>query len=158
MAKRVVINTGPLIALAKAEVLDVAARLPIEFICPSQVHNELLTGANLGLIPVAPVWLRILPLQTHPSALAYSVVDIGEAAVIHLAMEQGIDWVCMDDAKGRRAAQSVGLNATGTLGLLAKAKSLKIIPTVRPIVERLLKEGRWFHPELIRRVLEQVGE
>jgi predicted nucleic acid-binding protein len=47
---------------------------------------------------------------------------------------------------------------TGTLGLLLKAKSLALIPGVRPFVDRLLREGGWFDPELVRRVLEQAGE
>lgn len=158
MAERIVTNTGPLIALAKAEALDVAARLPLEFICPPQVHDELATGVRLGHLVVEPEWLRVIELSSPPPALALAAVDLGEAAVIQLACEQNIPWVCMDDWKGRRAALAVGLNVTGTLGLLMKAKSLEIIPAIRPFVDRLLNEGGWFNPELVRRVLGQVGE
>ena len=158
MAERIVINTGPLIALAKAEALDVAARLPLEFICPPQVHEELAAGVRAGHLTIAPDWLHVVELSAPPPALARAAIDLGEAAVIQLAMEQGVGWVCMDDWKGRRAALAVGLNVTGTLGLLLKAKSLAIIPAVRPFVDRLLEEGGWFNPELLRRVLEQAGE
>lgn len=158
MAERIVINTGPLIALAKAEALDVAARLPLEFICPPQVHDELAAGVRVGHIGVEPDWLRVIELSAPPPALALAAIDLGEAAVIQLAAEQGIAWVCMDDWKGRRVALAVGLNVTGTLGLLMKAKSLAIIPAIRPFLDRLLQEGGWFNPELVRRVLEQVGE
>ena len=41
MAERIVINTGPLIALARMDALDVAGQLPYQFICPSQVREEL---------------------------------------------------------------------------------------------------------------------
>ena len=158
MAERIVTNTGPLIALAKAEALDVAARLPLEFICPPEVHDELAAGVRLGHLAVEPEWLRVIELSSPPPALALAAVDLGEAAVIQLACEQNIAWVCMDDWKGRRAALAVGLNVTGTLGLLMKAKSLEIIPAIRPFVDRLLKEGGWFNPDLVRRVLEHVGE
>lgn len=158
MAERIVTNTGPLIALAKAEALDVAARLPFEFICPPQVHEELAAGVQFGHLAVEPPWLHVVELSAPPPALAVAAIDLGEAAVIQLALEQRVGWVCMDDWKGRRAALAVGLNVTGTLGLLLKAKSSAIIPAIRPFVDRLLEAGGWFHPELVRRVLEQAGE
>lgn len=158
MAERIVTNTGPLIALAKAEALDVAARLPLEFICPPQVHDELAAGVRVGHLAVEPEWLHVVELSAPPPALALAAIDLGEAAVIQLAVEQGVGWVCMDDWKGRRAALAVGLNVTGTLGLLLKAKSLELIPAIRPFVDRLLEEGGWFNPQLVHRVLEQAGE
>lgn len=48
MAERIVINTGPLIALARMDALDVPGQLPYEFICPRQVREELDDGASLG--------------------------------------------------------------------------------------------------------------
>jgi len=158
MAERIVINTGPLIALAKAEALDVAAQLPLEFLCPPQVHEELAAGVRVGHLTVEPEWLRVVELSTPPPVLVRAAIDVGEAAVIQLAVEQGVGWVCMDDWKGRRAALAVGLNVTGTLGLLLKAKSLLLIPAVRPFVDRLLVVGGWFNRELVRRVLEEAGE
>ncbi|MBK9317297.1 MAG: hypothetical protein IPM55_24070 [Acidobacteria bacterium] len=47
MSERIVINTGPLIALGRMQAFDVIERLPYEFRCPPQVENELLTGAAL---------------------------------------------------------------------------------------------------------------
>ena len=54
MAERIVISTGPLIALAKAEALDVAGRLPLVFLCPPQVHEELAAGVRFGHLTVEP--------------------------------------------------------------------------------------------------------
>lgn len=158
MAERLVINTGPIIALAHADALSIAQELPYDFLCPTQVRDELMRGIQMGLPVVNPTWLKIELLKRPLDPLAGISIDMGEAAVIQLALEQQVSWVCMDDWKGRRAALAVGLNVTGTLGLLLKAKALKIIPAVRPFVDRLLATGRWFHPDLVRRVLEQVGE
>ena len=47
MAERIVINTGPLIALARMGALDIGAQLPYEFICPLEVKDELDDGAAL---------------------------------------------------------------------------------------------------------------
>ena len=71
MTERIVINTGPLIALAKAEALDVAARLPLEFICPPQVHEELAAGVRAGHLTVEPAWLRVVELSAPLPALYF---------------------------------------------------------------------------------------
>lgn len=47
-SERIVINTGPLIALARAEALDLAGRLPLRFICPREVREELDAGTAEG--------------------------------------------------------------------------------------------------------------
>lgn len=44
MAERIVINTGPLITLARIDCLGIAAQLPFEFISPEQVRRELDSG------------------------------------------------------------------------------------------------------------------
>lgn len=158
MAELLVVNTGPLIALSMADALDVAGKLPFEFICTPQVCDELAQGIVLGLPPIAPDWLRVVAL-THPlPALARTTLDPGEAAVIQRALDKNAAWVCIDDWKGRRAALAVGLKVTGTLGLLLKAKSLNLVVAIRPIVDRLLHHGRWYHPELVKRILDQAGE
>jgi uncharacterized protein len=158
MAERIVINTGPLIALARIEILDVIGRLPIEFLCPQEVRDELDRGVEAGLQPVSPEWLRVIPLRVPPSPLALSALDLGEAAVIQLALEAGISRVCIDEWKGRRAALSTGLQVTGALGLLGRAKLLGLIPSLRPLVERAVDAGIRYHPALVRQVLQVVGE
>jgi predicted nucleic acid-binding protein len=50
----IAINTGPLIALARMDALDVPGQLPYEFICPSEVREELDEGASLGYQPITP--------------------------------------------------------------------------------------------------------
>lgn len=85
-------------------------------------------------------------------------LDAGEAAVIQLALERRVARVCIDEQKGRRAAQAVGLAVTGTLGLLGRAKQLGLISALRPWVEKAIQEGIRYDPELVRRVLEAAGE
>ena len=40
MDDRVVVDTGPLIALARAEILDLMGRLSFQFFCPGEVRKE----------------------------------------------------------------------------------------------------------------------
>ncbi|MBI5480591.1 MAG: DUF3368 domain-containing protein [Deltaproteobacteria bacterium] len=158
MAERLVVNSGPLIALARADALEVAAQLQLDFVCPPQVRAELDAGEARGHPAVRPGWLAVVPLAHPLDPVAAATLDLGEAAVIQLAREQSISRVCIDDWKARRAAVAVGLRVTGSLGLLARAKSLGVIPEVRPVIDRLLAGGGWFDAELVRRVLRAAGE
>ncbi len=158
MADRIAINTGPLIALARADALDVLSELPIEFVCPREVEQEIKAGAALGYPVVLPPWLEVLALGRPLDPVSLASLDAGEAAVIQLALEQGIGRVCIDDRKGRRAALAVGLDVVGSLGLLARAKHLGIVTAVRPLVDRLSAEGAWYDAELLRRFYVAIGE
>jgi predicted nucleic acid-binding protein len=158
MNELIVINTGPLITLARIEALDVAGQLPFTFICPEEVRAELAEGENAGHPRVAPPWLTVCPLCEHISLVALSALDRGEAAVIQLALERSIPLVCIDEWKGRRAALAVGLKVVGVLGLLGKAKLLGLLPAVRPFVKKAVQNGIRYDSELVERLLESVGE
>ena len=158
MTERVAIDTGPLVALARMDALEIAGLLPLEFVCPREVQAELQEGARRGHIPVAPQWLRTQVLKRPLSPAAVVSLDAGEAAVIQMALEQDIAWVCMDELKGRRAAASAGLKVVGALGLLGMAKTRGLIPAMRPFVDKALMAGVHYDQELIRRVLAAAGE
>jgi len=158
MAERIVINTGPLIALARMDALDVLGQLPYEFICPSEVRDELYEGASLGYQTIAPPWLTVIPLIASPSAESVAALDKGEAAVIQLALELGLLRVSIDEVKGRRIATALGLSVVGSLGLVARAKTLGIILAMRPLVEKAMREGVHYHSDLVERVLSALGE
>lgn len=158
MPERVVVDTGPLIALSRAGALDLAGRLSIEFVCPAEVRRELDEGASAGHLPVVPAWLKVVPLARPPHPVSRTALDLGEAAVIELALEQRIQRVCIDDWKGRRTALALRLQVTGTLGLLGRAKREGLTPAVAPWIERLTRSGVWYDPELVRRFLAALGE
>ena len=45
MAEKIVVNTGPLVSLARADLMDVVGRLPYEFICPKDNADHLSKNA-----------------------------------------------------------------------------------------------------------------
>lgn len=158
MAERLIINTGPLITLARIDSLDAIGRLPYEFICPEAVRRELDEGEAEGYPRVAPDWLAVRSLSAPPAGVALAALDLGEAAVIQLALEMRVSTVAIDEWKGRRAATASGLEVTGTLGLLGRAKLLGLVPAVKPLIDKAVTEGIRYHPDLIRAVLDAVGE
>ena len=158
MAERIVINTGPLIALARMDALNIGAQLPYEFLSPLEVKDELDDGASQGYPLISPAWLLVMPLANPPSPVGLANLDKGEAAVIELALEQNIPLVSIDETKGRSAARAVGLRVVGSLGLIARAKTLGLIPAMRPLVEKATRNGVHYHSDLVERVLKEIGE
>lgn len=67
-------------------------------------------------------------------------LDRGEAETIVLATEVNAHLVLMDDADGRKAARSMGLRVTGTVGLLLRAAKDGRLD-FREAMDRLLAQG-----------------
>jgi predicted nucleic acid-binding protein len=158
VVERVVINTGPVIALGRADAFAVIEKLPIRFITPAAVAAEIAAGAVADHPVLLPDWIEVVTLTTPVPPLVCQMLDPGEAAVIQLAVEQGIMDVCIDEWRGRRAAKTVGLRLTGSLGLLGRAKHCGLIPEVRPWIDRLIAGGTYYNIELLRRFLQAMGE
>ena len=141
MTEKIVINTSPLLAFSKMQAFEIISQLPFEFICPAEVENEILIGAKQGYDVQIPDWLRLETLKFPLSSLAIASLDAGEAAVIQLALEQKIETVCIDELKGRRAANAVGLNVVGSLGLLSKSKTRGLISEIKPFLQKATSAG-----------------
>ena len=153
-----VVNTGPLVALGRVQAFDVISALPIKFITPAEVADEIAAGVRLGHAVELPAWVDVVPVPGGVRKLNTIALDEGEAAVIELAIALGVSTVCIDEWRGRRAAASVGLKVTGSLGLLGRAKNLGTILAVRPWIDKLQAAGIFYHPELLASFLNALGE
>ncbi len=158
MIERIVTNTSPLLAISKMQAFEVIGKLPFEFVCPLEVKREILIGAKQGYTVEIPAWLNVHSLNSAVSPLAVAALDAGEAAVIQLALEQNIKLVCIDELKGRRAALAVGLQVVGSLGLLGRAKTLGLISSARPFIEKAKSAGIYYDDDLIENFLNSLGE
>ncbi len=158
MAELLVINTGPILTLAKIGALEIAGNLPYHFLTPEQVVEELEEGRNIGHPHIKPAWIEVRRLCEPLRRFDSVTLGKGEAAVIQLALERKLTKVCIDEVKGRRVASTAGLFVVGVLGLLGRAKSLGLIHELKPYIQKALEEGIWYDPKLVRRVLESVDE
>ncbi len=158
----VVSNTGPLIALAKADQLGLLAALFGTVHIPPAVHRELLgkTGGEADRLDQAlGEWLKVTqrPDLSPKDESALVSVDAGEREAIILAQRMGLTLI-MDDRLGRQAARHLGLTVTGTVGVVIEARRSELIPAVRPVLETIQAQGYWLSNEIIDLAAALVGE
>ncbi len=156
----VILNNTPLVALWSLGQLPLLRDLYQEVIIPEAVYEEFLAterAVRQTALDVAP-WIKILSLSNPRQALVYVGLDRGEAEVLALATERSARLVIIDEYKGRRYTQRLGLPLAGTLGVLLIAKRHSLVPAVAPLINQLLKEGLSLAPELIQKALELAGE
>ncbi|MCD6534082.1 MAG: DUF3368 domain-containing protein, partial [Deltaproteobacteria bacterium] len=87
-----------------------------------------------------------------------NTLDLGEAAVVQLALSEKIGTVCIDEAVGRRIARLNGLLLTGSIGILIKAKKNNLITNVGVVLERMRKNGIWVSDRVVNLALQQSRE
>jgi predicted nucleic acid-binding protein len=156
----VILNNTPLVALWSLNLLTILRDLYEEVIIPQTVYEEFLATERLVRQTALDEasWLKITPLIDPSQTLMYIGLDQGEAEVLALAQTQSARLVIMDERKGRRYAQRLGLPLTGTVGVLLTAKRNGLVPALAPLFAQLLKEGLFLAPELVAKALELAGE
>jgi predicted nucleic acid-binding protein len=106
--------------------------------------------AKIGVIQQAQV------SDTTPAVAIATTAEGGEAEVIALALENRINLVLMDDYRGRKVAQRLGLKTRGILGHLLLLKQLGHIDTVRDYLERLTERGFFLSERIVYEVLYRL--
>lgn len=103
-------------------------------------------------------WLKRPTTLLSISPFLLNSLDLGEAAVIQLALDRNIMTVCIDEAVGRRVARLSGLKLTGSVGLLLKAKQRDPSLSIRTAIENMLKRNIRLSQTVIDFALTQSGE
>lgn len=154
-------NTSPIILLAKVGKLDLLSALYGEVLIPPAVAAELRAKPE-KVSQELEHFLRSVEVRSPKNGTlvrALSVdLGVGEAEVIALATEIPGVLVIMDDAEGRRLARGLDLQVTGTIGALVEGKAHRRIPTIAPLLDRLVAEGLWLSERMRRAILDAVGE
>jgi uncharacterized protein len=164
MPRRLLVaDSGPLIALARLELLHLPGALFDQVLVTDTVWNEVTAApvrAEHGALHAALLqgWLaQAREPADQPPALAGIPLDAGERSVLAVALAAGCD-VLIDERRGRRVAHAAGLQVLGTLGMLLRARQLGLIGPARPLVEQLVASGYHLAPVLVARTLDALGE
>jgi predicted nucleic acid-binding protein len=159
---RWVVDTSPLIFLAKLNRLDLLRRSADELLVPTAVIEEVRASpddASRKIEDALASWLREEKVKGRQVVdVLLADLDFGEAEVIALAHETSAERIVMDDLDGRRFARRLKLEPIGTLGLLLAARLRGELSSLREEIERLERQGFRASPSLVAAVLREAGE
>jgi len=167
----VLCNSGPLIALAKLNRLDLLADLYDKVQVPRAVYTEVVSR---GLARGAPdaLTVRLLwqrqgwPIAEVPSPVlsAYRppvILDPGETEVLALAQTLTDPLVLLDDEVARAEARRLKLRLRGTVGILVQAyrKGLLTLAQTELLIDEIAaRPDIWIGAKLCEQVLSSLRE
>jgi len=105
-------------------------------------------------------WLEVRMPANQPllQSLRHEL-DEREGEVIALAVEHPGSLALLDESNARRIATSLGVEKTGAIGVLMRAKLEAGSSPLRPELDKLRAEaGFWIEDDLYRAVLEAARE
>jgi len=156
-----ILNTSPLLYLHRARALYLLTEVFSSASSTPSVMEELDVGAKQGLDVPTPTDLAMVQIcSPNPKPEPWQALDLGmgEASVIALAAQKGDSLVVLDDLQARRIAVAAGLQVWGTLRILMEAKRMGALPTVGPLMDRLIQSGMWISRDVRIRILRLAGE
>lgn len=130
MPKTIISDTSCLIILSNIGELQLLQKLY------GQVFTTVEIAQEFG--EILPEWIVIKgAADIHKQQLLELQIDKGESSAIALALEMSNSTLILDDNKARKIANQLGLHVTGTIGIIVRAKLNGIIPSIRPILEKI---------------------
>ena len=105
-----------------------------------KLYGQIITTIDIAIEygEILPEWVEIATVvDKHKQQLLELQIDKGESSAIALALETPNSTIILDDYKARKIAQQLGINYTGTIGVIIKAKLNGIIPSIKPILEKI---------------------
>lgn len=151
MPRTIISDASCFILLSKIDELDLLQKIYGSITTTSEVASE------FGL-PL-PAWVVIEnPKFLDKQLVLEQKLDRGEASAISLALEIADATIILDDQKARKIALELGLDVTGTIGVIIKAKLKGVIPSIQPIIGQIRNTNFRLAPEIEFEALKQAGE
>ncbi len=157
-----VLDSTPLIALARAGALDVVCRIEARFLVPPTVADEVVEGGRrIGAPDVAAVVERIEDgtIEIVSVKKTEAVARLAEnprlspadSECLGLAAERNAVLVA-DEKDLRAAASALGVEVGGSLSLLAMGVKAGIIDGAGAVAvaERMVRQGWYCSPSLLK--------
>ncbi|OIO73042.1 MAG: hypothetical protein AUJ85_09025 [Elusimicrobia bacterium CG1_02_37_114] len=157
----VITNTSPIFYLHRLGLLWVLEKLYKKIVVPQAVILELEEGKLQGEdIPNLAEYPWILTQQVKSAQHLKLVADLGpgESEVLALALQNPNSLVILDEKIARSIAELAGLNFTGTIGVILKAKNQGYISSVTEVIEQLFSIGFRISDKMKEHILILSGE
>ena len=130
MRKIIISDTSCFILLSNIGELDLLKKVYGEITTTSTIAEEF--GEEL------PSWVKIENVSDKLRLKILELqIDKGESSAIALALEISNSTVILDDYKARKVAENLGINFTGTIGVIIRAKLENIIPSIKPLLDKI---------------------
>ena len=151
MLRTIISDTSCLIVLTNIGELELFHKAYSKIITTAEIAAEY--GQAL------PPWVEIKTASDKNLQYVLELqLDQGEASAIALAIETKDCTIILDDYAARKVAEKLGLEITGTLGVIIKAKLKGIIKSIKPYLDKIKQTDFRLTPELEKLALIQAGE
>jgi predicted nucleic acid-binding protein len=104
-------------------------------------------------------WMVVVsPTDEARVTLLRAQLHAGEAEMLVLAEEQGVDAILVDDLRARHLATVMGLRVIGTAGilLLAHARGMKV--DVKSALDEMRRRGFRLADAVYQAILQRIGD
>jgi predicted nucleic acid-binding protein len=106
-----------------------------------------------------PQWISVqTPSDVRRQRELETTLDRGEASAIALALESEDCTVILDDNQARKFAIQLGVSVIGTVGVIGEAKSLGVITSVKPLLDKITKTNFRLSENVVHEILRNAGE
>ncbi len=151
MPKIVIADTSCFILLDKIDSLTLLQSVYLQVYTTPQIAAEF--GKPL------PNWVIIESVvDQYKIKELEKELDIGEATAIALTGQLDGAIVILDDWMARKVAEKMGISFTGTFGVMAKAKRMGLIPSVKPLLEKVRQTNFRFSEQVFEATILAAGE
>ena len=149
-----VINASPLILLSKIDRLYLLNKVFNKIYIPNAVLKEI-QAIDKEQVKLSDIDFDTLEI-TNRVAVAGLLgrLHLGEIEVIIGAIESDINTVVLDETSARNKAKQLGLEVTGTIGVLFKAKKLGLLADIEEEIITLKNTGMRISDDIIIKVLK----
>jgi len=155
-------NTSPILNLAIVGQLDLLRQQFGQILIPPAVLNELKVdeerpGSLAIRRAIADEWIQVQPISNQALVqLLRQTLDGGEAEAISLTVELQADWLLLDERDARKVAKSLGLQVTGVLGILLRAKQSGALSSLQSVINNLTQKADFrIAPDLLAKILQE---
>lgn len=158
MARVVIADAGPLIALAKLDALPLLGELFGSVLVPAAVHDECMAKDTLDSRRIGQaVEMKLLRIEPgiKPLPQGMPVLGEGEQQALSLALSLPQSLLILDDRLARRQATRLHLAFIGTVRLLHIAEQHGLIENTERLVEHLCRSGYRISPEILKWIREE---
>ena len=162
MPNTIIVNSTPIIALSAIDKITLLKELYGTIVIPSAVSNEINVKSNSkakNQLDMHSDWIHIKMIKNVEQKITFKTqLHEGEVEVIILGQELNAKTLIIDDYLAREYAKYLGFNVVGTVGVLLSSKAKGLIDTVKPFVDKMIKNGFYLNKRLYDEILMIANE